>query len=78
MTSTISKPDLRPACPLFSSGPTAKRPGFSLAQLETAALGRSQDALAQLGITGVYRNEQVVFQYILKKRSQGGACFIGS
>ncbi len=35
------KPDVRPACPHFSSGPTAKRPGFSLEQLETAALGRS-------------------------------------
>ena len=51
MTSTISKPDARPACPLFSSGPTAKRPGFSLAQLESAALGRSHrssDAKAKL------------------------------
>ncbi|MEO0548880.1 MAG: phosphoserine transaminase [Pseudomonadota bacterium] len=35
------KPDVRPACPHFSSGPTAKRPGFSLKELETAALGRS-------------------------------------
>ncbi|MEM6534550.1 MAG: phosphoserine transaminase [Pseudomonadota bacterium] len=35
------KPDARPACPLFSSGPTAKRPGFSLDQLQSAALGRS-------------------------------------
>ncbi|MEL6829501.1 MAG: phosphoserine transaminase [Pseudomonadota bacterium] len=36
-----AKPDTRPACPHFSSGPTAKRPGFSLSQLESAALGRS-------------------------------------
>ncbi len=36
-----AKPGTRPACPHFSSGPTAKRPGFSLSQLETAALGRS-------------------------------------
>ena len=38
---TVAKPAVRPACPYFSSGPTAKRPGFSLSQLEDAALGRS-------------------------------------
>jgi len=46
-----SRPDVRPACAHFSSGPTAKRPGFSLDQLETAALGRShraKDAKAKL------------------------------
>lgn len=46
-----AKPDVRPACPHFSSGPTAKRPGFSLAQLEDAAFGRShrsKDAKAKL------------------------------
>ncbi len=51
MTMIHAKPDVRPACPQFSSGPTAKRPGFSLAQLETAALGRShraKDAKAKL------------------------------
>ncbi len=37
----VAKPGVRPACPQFSSGPTAKRPGFSLLELETAALGRS-------------------------------------
>ncbi|MEL7539762.1 MAG: phosphoserine transaminase [Pseudomonadota bacterium] len=37
----VAKPDVRPACPHFSSGPTAKRPGFSLEKLESAALGRS-------------------------------------
>lgn len=45
------KPEVRPACPHFSSGPTAKRPGFSLAQLETTAIGRShraKDAKAKL------------------------------
>jgi phosphoserine aminotransferase len=46
-----SKPDVRPVCAHFSSGPTAKRPGFSLDQLDTAALGRShraKDAKAKL------------------------------
>ena len=38
---TVAKPGVLPACPHFSSGPTAKRPGFSLSNLETAALGRS-------------------------------------
>lgn len=41
MSNDAAKPDVRPACPHFSSGPTAKRPGFSLKQLESAALGRS-------------------------------------
>ncbi len=39
-----TKPDLRPANPLFSSGPCAKRPGWSLAALEGAMLGRSHRA----------------------------------
>ena len=46
MTNTVPKPDVRPACPHFSSGPTAKRPGFSLNQLEDAALGRSHRSKA--------------------------------
>ena len=37
-------PVTRPASPDFSSGPCAKRPGFSLAALEGAALGRSHRA----------------------------------
>ena len=35
------KPENRPRRPQFSSGPCAKRPGWSLAQLEGALLGRS-------------------------------------
>ena len=42
--SIAPKPETRPACPHFSSGPTAKRPGFSLDQLETTAFGRSHRA----------------------------------
>ena len=40
MTS-IAKPEVRPANPNFSSGPCAKRPGYSLQALENAVLGRS-------------------------------------
>ena len=38
------KPTLRPSNPNFSSGPCAKRPGWSLSALEGAALGRSHRA----------------------------------
>ncbi|MGC9271014.1 phosphoserine transaminase [Acidiphilium sp.] len=42
--SIAAKPALRPANPNFSSGPCAKRPGFSLAALDGALLGRSHRA----------------------------------
>jgi len=35
------KPQRRPACPNFSSGPCAKRPGYSVAALQNALFGRS-------------------------------------
>ena len=41
---TIQKPELRPARPYFSSGPCAKRPGWSLDHLSDAWLGRSHRA----------------------------------
>ncbi|MBW2272169.1 MAG: phosphoserine transaminase [Deltaproteobacteria bacterium] len=40
------KPDLRPGRPEFSSGPCAKRPGWSLAALEGVLAGRSHRAKA--------------------------------
>ncbi len=39
-----TKPGMRPARPYFSSGPCAKRPGWSLQNLGTATLGRSHRA----------------------------------
>jgi phosphoserine aminotransferase len=41
-----ARPDLRPANPNFSSGPCAKRPGWSLDALAGALLGRSHRAAA--------------------------------
>jgi phosphoserine aminotransferase len=38
---TATKPGVRPAAPHFSSGPCAKRPGWSLQTLTDAVLGRS-------------------------------------
>jgi phosphoserine aminotransferase len=43
---TAARPQLRPADPRFSSGPCVKRPGWSLAALEGAMLGRSHRAPA--------------------------------
>ena len=41
MTDTPAKPALRPARPEFSSGPCAKRPGWTPDNLRSAVLGRS-------------------------------------
>ncbi|MDE7541109.1 phosphoserine transaminase [Gluconobacter sphaericus] len=40
----MSKPTVRPSRPFFSSGPCAKRPGWSLSGLDQALLGRSHRA----------------------------------
>ena len=40
----LVQPEVKPQNPCFSSGPCAKRPGWSLAALEDAALGRSHRA----------------------------------
>ena len=69
MTDAVTRPDARPACPLFSSGPCAKRPGWSLDVLDDASIGRShrakgpkaklqrviEDSRAILGIPEDYR-----------------------
>ena len=44
MAIAAPKPDLRPANPAFSSGPCAKRPGWTLDALSGAFLGRSHRA----------------------------------
>ncbi|MBN42357.1 MAG: phosphoserine transaminase [Alphaproteobacteria bacterium] len=69
MTQPITKPGTRPASPLFSSGPCAKRPGWSLDALADANIGQShrakgpkaklqrviEDSRAILGIPEEYR-----------------------
>ena len=52
MAIATHKPDLRPADPNFSSGPCAKRPGFTLHALKGAFLGRSHRAEAAKGASG--------------------------
>ena len=46
MTNVPPKPAVKPADARFSSGPTKKHPGWSLASLEGAALGRSHRSKA--------------------------------
>ena len=46
MSKHISLPGVRPADPRFSSGPTKKRPGWTLQALEKAVLGRSHRSKA--------------------------------
>jgi len=41
---THTRPAARPANPHFSSGPCAKRPGWTIQNLQDAALGRSHRA----------------------------------
>ena len=40
-TTLTPQPAVKPACPNFSSGPCAKRPGYDVSQLELDTLGRS-------------------------------------
>jgi phosphoserine aminotransferase len=44
MHMTTARPATKPACPNFSSGPCAKRPGWSLEALKGALVGRSHRA----------------------------------
>jgi phosphoserine aminotransferase len=46
IVNTFVRPDVRPASPHFSSGPCAKRPGWSLQALSGACLGRSHRSKA--------------------------------
>lgn len=49
MTDQNLRPGNRPASPLFSSGPCAKRPGWSLDVLDNASIGRSHRAKGPKG-----------------------------
>lgn len=64
------KPNKKPACPNFSSGPCAKRPGYSPGKLDTVTLGRSHrstigksrlnEAITRTGeILGIPKNYQI-------------------
>lgn len=59
---TQQKPTTRPACPNFSSGPCAKRPGWSPAALADAPVGRSHRAQPAKGKlkTAIERTREVL------------------
>jgi phosphoserine aminotransferase len=52
---TAPRPGTRPANPNFSSGPCAKRPGWSLDALSDATLARSERSKALLGMPAGWR-----------------------
>jgi phosphoserine aminotransferase len=60
---TKSKPTTRPDCANFSSGPCAKRPGWSLEALKDAALGRShRSKLGKAKLVDVIERTRKVLQ----------------
>jgi phosphoserine aminotransferase len=60
---TKSKPTTRPNCANFSSGPCAKRPGWSLEALKDAALGRShRSKLGKAKLADVIERTRKVLQ----------------
>ncbi len=67
---TLAKPAQRPACAHFSSGPCAKRPGWSTEHLSSALLGRSHrskpgKARLQAAIDQTRRLLQVPDDYLI-------------
>lgn len=75
-----SKPDIRPERPWFSSGPTAKRPGYSLANLPHDLLGRgirAPEVVARfaeaLALTREVLRVPAEFQMLYMPGSQTGA-----
>jgi phosphoserine aminotransferase len=58
---SLMKPIYRPTRPFFGSGPTAKRPGWSLSALEGAMLGRShRDSAAKARINEVIERSRKI------------------
>jgi len=68
----MSKPSVKPNNPNFSSGPCAKRPGWSLAGLEDAWLSRSHRAAG-----GKAKLKEVIDRHVdLLKLPEGYRCAI--
>lgn len=56
-TAMSNKPAVKPACPNFSSGPCAKRPGFDINQLDLSVLGRSHRSALGKKVLGLCCSE---------------------
>jgi phosphoserine aminotransferase len=62
MSESLTLPNIKPSIPYFSSGPCAKRPGWSVSNLENACIGRShrsKDGRAKLAEV-IKRSKQIL------------------
>jgi phosphoserine aminotransferase len=62
MSESLTLPNIKPSIPYFSSGPCAKRPGWSVSNLENACIGRShrsKDGRAKLAEV-IERSKQIL------------------